>query len=201
MPHLGDAAVPMWVCIACSVWVAILIPAYIRHFGWANFLWFSDLSLFMTVAALWLNSQWLFSMAIISVVLLEVIWNVDYFTRLISGRRTIGLTDYMFNPRYPKPVRALSLFHIWLLVLWVWLLPRIGYESRAWMAQSVVCWIVLIVTYTLTPREQNVNWVFGLGPKPQKRFPPLLYLGMLMIALPTLVYFPTHLLLQWWTTR
>ncbi len=201
MPQAGEGSVPFWVCIACSIWVGVLIPTYIRTFGWANFLWFSDLALFMTLAALWTGNRWLFSMAIVSVLLLEVLWSVDYFTRLLTGTRSIGLTDYMFNPIYPKAARALSLFHLWLLVLWIWLLPRIGYEPRAWMAQTCLCWIVLLVTYNVSPRASNINWVFGLGAEPQTRFPPRVYLAGLMILLPLLVYLPTHLMLMWWTSR
>src|SRR5882757_6901342 len=101
MHYPGAGPIPLWVCIACSVWVGILIPSYIKTFGWANFLWFSDLALFMTAAALWLDSRWLFSMAVVSVLLLEILWNFDFFLRLLTGVRTVGLTDYMFDSHHP----------------------------------------------------------------------------------------------------
>ena len=64
------------------------------------------------------------------------------------------------------------------------------------IAQTALAWLVLPLTYFFTHPEENVNWVFGPGAKPQKRIPPLIYLGLLMIGFPVLVYLPTHLLLH-----
>src|SRR2546423_14580012 len=33
-----------------------LVPVYVRQYGWRNFLWFSDVALFVTIAALWLEN-------------------------------------------------------------------------------------------------------------------------------------------------
>ena len=69
---------------------------------------------------------------------------------------------------------------------------RGGYDRRAWVAQTLVCLVVLPVTYAVTDPADNINWVFGPGSKPQQRMPPLVYLGLLMIAFPLVVYLPTH---------
>ena len=55
---------------------------------------------------------------------------------------------------------------------------------------------MLILSYRLTDPQENVNWVFGLGAKPQRRIPPLVYLGLLMAGFPLFIHLPTHLLLQ-----
>jgi hypothetical protein len=57
---------------------------------------------------------------------------------------------------------------------------------------------VLPVTYWLVNPdvEENVNWVFGPGARPQKRLPALLYLAMVMVGFPLVIYLPTHLLLR-----
>jgi hypothetical protein len=62
-------------------------------------------------------------------------------------------------------------------------------------------WIVLAVSYVTTDPEENINWVFGPGSKPQQTLPPLLYLGLEMVALPLLVLLPTHLLLRYFFAR
>src|SRR2546422_10954932 len=77
--------------------VCALIPIYWRYYGPANFLWFSDLALLLTVATLWLESPLLASMQAVSVVLLELLWITDFVTRLASGIQLIGLADYMFK--------------------------------------------------------------------------------------------------------
>src|SRR5439155_23371631 len=121
-------------------------------------------------------------------------WNIDYILRLITGIRGLALADYMFDSRRLLYVRLLSLFHIPLPILLIWMIARLGYDPRALVAQTLLAWIVLPLTYWLTPPALNINWVFGWGTKPQKIIPPLLYLAPLMILFPLAVYLPTHLI-------
>jgi hypothetical protein len=54
--------------------------------------------------------------------------------------------------------------------------------------------IVLPVTYLLTKPTQNINWVLGWA-GPQKVMPPMVYLALLMVAFPLVIYLPTHFML------
>jgi len=186
--------IPLWIKSAYTVYVAVTVTVYAVKYPLGNFLWFSDIALVLTVPALWLESSLLASMISVGVLLPEAFWNIGYFGRLLTGRRLGGLTDYMFDADKPRYLRALSLFHVFLPVLLLWMVSRLGYATQALFAQTVLAWIVLPVTYWLTDPSLNVNWVFG----PQKRtwLPPLFHLSFLLIAYPVLVYVPTHLLLQ-----
>src|SRR5437762_2348329 len=73
---------PFWVKLACTGFVCVLVPAYWAHYGPANFLWFSDIALFLAVAALWREDSLLASMAAVSVTPLEVAWGVDFLLQL-----------------------------------------------------------------------------------------------------------------------
>jgi hypothetical protein len=43
----------------------------------------------------------------------------------------------------------------------------------------------------------NINYVYGMSDRqPQTWMPPLAYLGLLMVGLPTCVFLPTHLVLR-----
>lgn len=192
-----DASViPLWIKLAYTVYVAITVPVYAVKYPLGNFLWFSDITLLATVAALWLESPLLASMMAVGTLLPDVLWNASFFGQLLSGKRVSGMTDYMFDPRYPLYLRALSLFHVFLPVLLLWMVARLGYAPEALIAQTALAWIVLPLSYRLTDPKENVNWAFGLGGEPQKRIPPLLYLGLLMLGFPLLIYLPTHLLLE-----
>src|SRR5438876_11564943 len=57
--------IPAWVKIAYTVFVAVLVPEYLRFYGPANFLWFCDIALLLTVPALWLESRFLASMQLV----------------------------------------------------------------------------------------------------------------------------------------
>lgn len=93
-------------------------------------------------------------------------------------------------------LRALSLFHIVLPILLLWMLDRLSYDPRAPLAQTLLAWIVLPVTYAVVrPGDENINWVYGLDER-QKRLPPLVYLALVMLAYPLGLYLPTHFALN-----
>src|SRR4029077_8072808 len=98
--------------IVYTLFVCALVPVYWRQYGPANFLWFSDIALLALVPALWLENTLLVSMMAVSVVFFEALWNVDFFLRLLTGKSLIGLSAYMFDPKIPLLIRALSSFHI-----------------------------------------------------------------------------------------
>ena len=196
MSAVSSGALPLWVKVAVTVFVAILMIVYARKWGWANFLWFSDIALIGAVPALWLESAFLASMMALAVVLADGLWNVSYFAQLLSGRRVFGLSDYMFDQGKPRWLRALSLFHVWLPGLLLWLVWRLGYVPSALPAMTLLCWLVLLVCFFFTEPDDNINWVFGFGGRRQQRRPPWQHLLVTMAAFPLLAYLPTHLLLD-----
>jgi hypothetical protein len=186
------AEIDPWVKIVYTAMLAVILPVYWRYYGWRNYLWFSDIALIGTGVALWLESPLLVSTMAVGVLLPELLWNVSFFGRLLLGAHATDLAGYMFDPRKPRFLRALSLFHVVLPIVMLWMLHRLGYDSRALVAQTVVAWIVLPLTYAvLRPGDENINWVLGFG-KRQERLPPLVYLALLMLAFPASIYIPTH---------
>ena len=190
--------IPLWLKISYTLFVAVLVPVYWVHYGPANFLWACDIALFVTVVALWRESRMLAGMMAVAMLLPELLWNLDFFLRLITGRDVIGLdaTGYMFNLQQPLPVRLLSLFHVFLPPLLLWMVWRLGYPARAGLATTALCWLVLPVSYLCTDPAKNINWVYGWGDAPQTWLPDPVYVAVLMLVLPLCVYLPTHLLLK-----
>jgi hypothetical protein len=184
--------------LSYTSFTAVTVAIYMKKYPLWNFLWFSDVALIVTVPALWLENSLLVSMMLVGVLLPELLWNGAFFVRLATGKRLFGLTDYMFDPTKPKYLRAISLFfHVLLPLLLLWMAVRLGYDSRALIAQTALAWVVLPLSYWLgDPKVENLNWVFGWKAEPQTRIPPLAYLGLVMIGFPLLIYLPTHLLLQ-----
>jgi hypothetical protein len=188
--------IPLPVKVLYTLFVCTLVPVYWRHYGPANFLWFSDVALLLTVPALWLESRWLASTQAVSVVLLELVWIADFLARLTTGVRLTGIAEYMFKAEYPLYLRGLSLFHLVLPFLLLWMCYRLGYERRAWLVQTVLAWAILLVCFFFTDPSANINWTFGLSEEPQHRVAPWLYLILLMVGFPVCVYLPTHLALR-----
>ncbi len=188
--------IPLWLKIAYTIFVVATVIVYARWWGAGNFLWFSDIALILTVPALWLENALLAGMAALGTLLPDGVWIAGFCSGLITGKPVWGLADYMFSDHKPRYVRALSLFHLFLPVLLVWLIGRLGYDADALIAQTLVAWVVLPLSYRLTDPRDNINWVRGLFGAPQQRIHPLAYLALLMLGFPLLIYLPTHLALS-----
>jgi hypothetical protein len=134
-------------------------------------------------------------MAALAVLLPEVAWNLDFFFRVITGRKGIGLSSYMFDARISPWIRAVSLFHVWLPILLVWMLYRYGYDHRALICQTSLAAIVVPLSYLLGDSKANVNWVYGFGENSRTAMSPRLFALMMTAAFPLVIYLPTHFLL------
>lgn len=188
---------PLWLKLAYTAFLAVIVPAYWRRNGLANFLWFSDVALLGTGAALWLESAMIASMMAVGVLLPELFWNLSFLSRLLVRVRITSVTDYMFDARKSRFMRGLSLLlHVVMPVVLVVMLIRLGYDDRALPAQTVLAWVVLPVTWLVSTREKNINYVFGFGSVPQRRMHPLAYLAVLMLFVAVVIYVPTHFLLR-----
>lgn len=195
--------VPLWLKVGCTLFTCILVPIYWRSYGPADFLWFCDAALLITCVALWVESPLLSSVGAVAITLPQMIWIIDF----LSGARLVAFSAYMFDSGIPLYVRGLSTFHIWLPVLLVWLVWRMGYDRRAFWTQSIIAIGLLLASYALTdPRHPptqypaaavNVNRVFGPGmTQVQNWMPPFLYLFMYAAALILCIYLPTHVLFR-----
>ena len=189
------AVIPLWLKITYTLFVCSIVPVYWQRYGPANFLWFSDIALLVTVPALWLESPLLASMMALAAVLPELAWNIDFFVRWTTGVSLVGLSAYMFDPGIPLFLRALSLFHVGLPLLLIWMLYRLGYDNNAFLAQTLVAAIVLPLSYLFSDPRQNVNWVYGFGERPQTAVSAPWFLAFLILMFSLVIYLPTHLLL------
>lgn len=201
---------PLWVKLAFTCYLAILVPIYWRDYGPSNFLYFCDTALFLTLGALWLENAVLASMALVGILVPQLLWMVDFLCEAV-GLHFTGLTGYMFNPEYRFFTRFLSFFHFWLPIFLVWLVWRLGYDGRAFVAWTLLAWVLLGVCYLWmappTPNHPpnqpvNINYVHGFSDQhPQTWMDPDWYFAALMVALPLAIYWPTHLVLGWLFTK
>ena len=100
----------------------------------------------------------------------------------------------MFDPKIALFIRGLSCFHIVLPLILLWGVHRLGYDPRAFLWQTIVALVVLPLSYLVSNPHENVNWVYGFGQNPQKIMPAPLFVIVLMLLFPLIIYLPTHLL-------
>ena len=182
--------------LAYTAFVGYIVVVWLRHYGWRNLLWFSDVALIGAVPAMWFQNATIGSVIAVAVLLPEILWNVDFAGRLLLRRRITGLTDYMFEPERPKLLRGLSLFHVPLPLVVLWLLHAYGYDARNALAGACVLGaVVLAISRLVGKPEKNINWTYGLGPRPS-RLPAWLYVPLLYAGFVALVFVPTDLALR-----
>jgi hypothetical protein len=189
------AVIPCWLKTTHTAFVAVLVPAYWRQYGPGNFLWFSDVALLTSVPALWLESPLLASTQAVGVLVLEGLWLVDFGSGVIARKTPLGLASYMFDQRLSRFIRALSLFHLWLTPVLLFIIARLGYDRRALKYQTVTTAGILVASWRLTNPEDNVNWVYSRkeiqSPRARAAF-----VMFLIAAIPLAFHLPAHLLFK-----
>ena len=191
--------VPRWLKLTYTVLVVVLVPLFAWEYGLANFLWFSNIAVLGTLAAIWLDSRLLLSMMALAAIVPDMGWNIAFLARLLFDVEMFGVVGYMFDPRIPLWARAISLYHVPLPFLLVWLVWRRGYDPRAIYRQTGLAIIVLILSYLVSEPYQNINMVYGpLDERRQPVVPPPAPLFVLLVVLPLIVYLPTHVVLTRW---
>lgn len=192
-PTRMPAAIRWPVTLFFVVW----LPTWWIRLGPANFLWFSDLALIAATLALWWPNRLLASTAAVAVLLPELVWTLDFLIQLVTPFDPFGLASYMFRDELTLPVRIMSgAFHLVLPPLLLYLVWRLGYDRRALAVQTTIAWVVLPLSRWLGTPEANLNWTYGLGEGAPIDWPPLLYLAVLMLGFPLLVYWPTDRMLR-----
>jgi hypothetical protein len=177
-----------------TLFVSVLVVVYWKYYGPQNFLWMSDVGLFLTLAAVWLESPLIISVCICAFVFVELAWNLDFLIELATGRSLLGLAHYMFQPRHSLFLRLLSLFHVMLPVIWFWLILVWGYDTRALLYAVPLIWLIFITTYWCTDPELNINWIFMPALYHWKRVSVVTWFLLLLIGYPLLVCCTTHMI-------
>jgi hypothetical protein len=186
--------VPTSVKVLYTCFVGIVVPYYWATYTPWNFLYFCDIALLITCVGVWLDSPLLIGMQAVGILVPQMLWVIDFGARLSTGHHVTGMTAYMFDSGIPLFVRGLSSFHGWLPFLLLWLVARLGYDRRAFGAQSVLMVLVLLVCYMFGPAPPppasnpkaavNINYVYGLDDQnAQIWMPPELWLISMMASM------------------
>jgi Zn-dependent protease len=115
---------------------------------------------------------------------------------LLLGRHLVGGTEYMWDSRFPLFVRLLSLFHVFMPVVLLWSLRRVGYDRRGWKLQSAIL-AGLLVSSRLCDPALNLNYAFSDPIFHRAWGPAPVHVAVMFVAIVAIFYWPTHLFLAW----
>ncbi len=141
---------PLWIKIAYTAFMAVLVPVYWSGYGPTNFLYFCDVALLLTLVGVWKESSLLVSMPAVGILLPQLLWCADFGASLFGGHLT-GMTGYMFDQNRSLFLRGLSLFHGWLPFLLIWLVAKLGYDRRAFRAWTILAFVLCPIAYFFLP--------------------------------------------------
>ena len=201
---LTASRVPLGLKLAYTAFMAVLIPVYWRYYGPANFLYFCDVALILTLIAIWPENALLISMCAVGILVPQALWVADFLAHAMGVPLT-GMADYMFDANRSVFLRMLSLFHGWLPFLLVYLVWRIGYDQRAFWSWTALASALLLICFFLMPAPTpnagltpvNINYVWGMSDSvAQTWLPSYVWLAGQLVGLPLLAFAPTHVVLK-----
>ncbi len=188
--------IPRAVKIAYALWILFWLPVYLTAYGPQNMLWMCDAGNIIFLIALFFESPLLISSQVVGLLLVQIVWTLDFFSAWLFETHLIGGTEYMFDTARPLWLRSLSLFHVVLPPLLIWSVWRVGYDRRGWVLQTVIVWALLLVTFFFSDPSLNINWLTDpLGDRPDW-LPQPLVLPLMMLLYPLIVFIPSHYLLR-----
>ncbi len=199
----------LWLKLAYTAFMALLVPVYWAKYGPTNFLYFCDVALLITLVGLWLESPLLLSMCAVGILGSQTLWVIDFISNL-AGYPLTHLTDYMFIVRPDLFMnglflRGLSLFHGWLPFFLLYLVWRLGYDRRGLPAWTVLAWALILICFFFMPPPRpdpglepvNIDYVYGFSDTEAQHWMPAgLWVVGLMILMPLILFIPTHFLLR-----
>lgn len=190
--HSHAARLPQSLKLAYLAWMALWVPVYWIYIGPQNFLWLCDLANIILLFGIFTESALIISSQAIGVLLVQILWTVDFLSGALLGSHWIGGTEYMFDAEVSPWLRSLSLFHVAIPPMLIFALVRLGYDGRGLLLQTGIIWVLLPVTYFTTAPELNINWLHRPFGQPQSVLAPPAFALFMMLAYPLILFLPTH---------
>jgi len=176
------------------VWLAVWVPAYAITWGWANFLLFCDMAVILTCIGLWGGNRLLLSAQAVGSVVPDALWTLDVLWRLALGRHLFGGTEYMWDAQYALWIRLLSCFHVIWPVVVVCAVRRVGYDRRAWLAQTGLTAVLMVAARFLDPAK-NMNYAFSEPLFHRTWGPAPVHIAVVLLFIMIVLYWPVHYVL------
>ncbi|MDQ2070012.1 hypothetical protein [Natronospira bacteriovora] len=188
VPHIPRAA--QWLF---TLWMLFWVTVILFNQGPQNFFWLCNMAKFIVLYAIWRGDRLLLSSQVGVVTIVGLGWGLDFLTGLaLGGHSPTGFTNYMFGDELSLLARSTSLYHLGLPPFLLWLILRVGYDRRGPWLQCGIGAVAVVGAWLFTEPVRNVNWVWEPFGVEQTWMPDPLWVLVLILAYPLVLYFPGH---------
>lgn len=195
----ASSRLPLWFKVGYTLWVVAWVILYKRFVGWHHFLWMCHLANVLVAVGLWLESPLILSWQALAVLVGDLVWCLDFALGLTLGQTPLGSAWYMFSAKFEPLQKSLALFHLVMPVMLIALLLKFGYDRRALLLQAATCAVLFPISFLVSKREDNINWVlgpFGQVEMVQELMSPMAFLFVAIALYMAALYVPSHLVLM-----
>jgi hypothetical protein len=127
--------------------------------------WFCYLGSILLGAGIITSNVSLIKSQLYILVIPDIIWAVDFFTRLSTGKSAVGIVDYFFIETNIL-VKIVSLQHLFILplaLLAIWFIGKpIRTNNKGMLISVIQVTFIYLATLIFTPVESNVNCAYRL---------------------------------------
>jgi len=192
----NQKTVPLAARLGFTLWMMLWVPVVLTSQGPQNFWWLCNMAQFVMLYSFWTSNRLLISSQAGTVVVVGVVWTVDFAGALTTGSSPFGITSYMFNEQLPLALRATSTYHIWLPVLAVGLCRRLGYDRRGLWLQCAIGSAAIVGSAVFGDPVRNLNYTIAPFGIEQVWLSQPLYIALLCLGTAMLVYVPGHFIVK-----
>lgn len=146
--------------------------------------WFCYIGLILTGFGIFYRKDFLIVSQLNILLIPLIIWNIDFFYELFTGKSLIGITHYFFIETLIAP-RFITLQHVYVIPVMIFCLCLIKIKSKdTWKFSFIEMLIIFIVSRLFTNTAENLNCVFYSCANILFNIPPVIYgIGWTLVVL------------------
>jgi hypothetical protein len=181
-------------------WLALYLPVYTQAYGVWHFFQLCNAGLIISCFAILSRQQLFISSQALGSSGIGLFWVADQLAWIGTGQPLHGGTAYLWQSSIPPLARILSIYHVVLPLILLWIVYRRGYERRAWLLQCSILAGTGLIGVWFAPATENINYVFYWPDETVSYTISWPRLITMFLVVSCALYWPLHRLLMHWQT-
>ena len=123
-------------------------------------LWFSSVGIGLTAIGLLTRNTFLLNSLFCALFVVEMSWNIGFFSHLIFHKSFMGLTDYLFTGNYSTKDFLITSYHVFMIpFLFIGIIKEKVIHKTAWIGACIFTAVAASLTYFFAGPHDTTNCV------------------------------------------